>query len=58
MCDKKTKMATKIEGFFLNSATYIGIMSNINTVMFTNFHKLISSVSRKVTFNIIYNFEQ
>ena len=57
MCDKKNKMATNIE-VFLNSATYIGIVSNINTLMFTNFHKLISCVSRKVTINIIYNFEQ
>ena len=39
----KTKMATKIEVFLLqNSATYIGIMSNITTVMCTNIHKLTS----------------
>ena len=35
-------MATKIEVFFQNSATYIGILSNITTVMYTNLYKLTS----------------
>ena len=49
------KMATKIEVFFFKTATYIRIMSNINTVMFTNLHKVISSraYQEKVTLHII-----
>ena len=35
-------MATKIEGFFSKTATYIGILSYITTAMCTNLHKLTS----------------
>ena len=35
-------MATKIELCFQNSATYIGLMNYINTLMYTNLHKLTS----------------
>ena len=38
----KNKMATKNDFFSQNSATYIRILSNITTVMYTNLYKLTS----------------